>query len=133
MAWRLLIDETERTTVVALPQTIEQCLGEAQAKPLIGILLQFDDVQAAVRILDFQGQFLAALEHLEIDQIARTDAVDAQQPIARLETQLLPDRIRLDMSDDRGLGESGSWFRAQLGQGNASGRLIPHRRRATGT
>ena len=39
VAGRLLIDEAERTVVVALPQPIKECFRKAKAQAVVGVLL----------------------------------------------------------------------------------------------
>jgi hypothetical protein len=109
--------------VIALPQAIEQSLGEGQTQALVRILLQLHHVVAAVWILHLQHQLLLAAEHLQINQVAGADAIDAEQAIAGLEAQLLADGARLDAGDDRRLGKAGllppEHSGLGIGQGNA--------------
>jgi hypothetical protein len=48
-------------------------------------------VKAPLGILHLQGELLLPAENLEVDEIARTDAVDAEEPVAALKAQLLSD------------------------------------------
>ena len=48
MPRRLLIDEAERTAVIALTQPVKQGFGEGQPKAVIGILFKFDDPEDQV-------------------------------------------------------------------------------------
>jgi hypothetical protein len=53
-------------------------------------------VDGAVGILHLKGELLFTHQKLQVDQIAGSHPVDAEQPIAGLNAQLLPDRLRLD-------------------------------------
>ena len=130
VAGGLLVDETEGAAVVALAQSVEQGFAEGQAQALVSILLQLHHVAAAVGILHLEHQLLLRAEHLQIDQIARSDAVDAQQAVAWLEAELLADRARLHPGHHGWLGETGG-ISAGIpglgrGQGDAGGWFVPH-------
>ena len=106
MARGLLIDKAEGTAVVALTQTIKQGLAEGQPKPIVRILLQFNDMDLARGIFDLQTQVFLPHQHLEINQISGPHPVDAEQAITRLKTQLLTNRSRFNADHNSGLGES---------------------------
>jgi hypothetical protein len=91
MAGGLLIDEAEGAVVVALLQAIEERLPEHEPQAVIRLLLQLHPVKAPLGILHLQGELLLPAENLEVDEIARTDAVDAEEPVAALKAQLLSD------------------------------------------
>ena len=105
--------------VVALAQAVEQGFAEAQPQPFIEILLQLHHMQGAVGVLHLQHQLLLPLQHLDVDQVPRTDPVDAAQAITGLKTQLLGDRAGLhrDHHGGPGLGD---------GSGKGKGGLLPH-------
>jgi hypothetical protein len=63
-------------------------------------------VKAPLGILHLQGELLLPAENLQVDEIARTDAVDAEQPVATLKAELLPDRTGLNPNDLSGLGKA---------------------------
>jgi hypothetical protein len=106
MARGLLVYETEGTAIVALAQTIKQSLTEGQPKPIIRILLQFNDMDLARGIFDLQTQVFLPHQHLEINQISGPHPVDAEQAITRLKTQFLANRSRFNADHNSGLGES---------------------------
>ena len=116
---RLLVDEAEGAAVVALAQAVEQGVAEPQPQALVQILLQLHHVEAAVGILHLEHQFLLPLQHLHIDQVPGTHAVDAAQPVTGLKAELLGDRAGLHRGDHGGLGLAG-------GRGQAGGGLLPH-------
>ena len=124
----LLVDEAERAGVVALLEPIEQSLGEAQAQALIEVLLQLHAVDGAVGVFHLQHQIFFAHQHMQIDQVAGALTVDAQQPVAGLEAQLLTDRTRLHRGHHRGLGQPRRLTRRAgvEGNGQAGGGFIPH-------
>jgi hypothetical protein len=106
VALGLLIDKAEGTAVVALAQTIKQGLAEGQPKPIVRILLQFNDMDLARGIFDLQTQVFLPHQHLEINQISGPHPVDAEEAITRLKTQLLSNRTRFNADHNSGLGES---------------------------
>ena len=103
MPRRLLIDEAERTAVIALTQPVKQGFGEGQPKAVIGILFKFDTMLFSSSILDLKDQLLLHAEVAVIDQVPGTDTIDADQLISGLKPECLPDRACLDGGDDRRL------------------------------
>jgi hypothetical protein len=128
MARGLLIDETKGAVIVALAETVEERLAKHQPQPVVRLLLQFDDMKHSFGILHFKTELFLTAENLQIDQIARTDAIDAQQPISTLKPQLLSDRAGLDGHHLSGRGEPRSVFPRGALERNASRGLNPHAR-----
>jgi hypothetical protein len=91
MAWRLLIDEAEGTTIGALPQTVKQSFGERQSKAIVSILLQLNAMQLTGTVTNLECQLLINDEIPVVDEITWTHTIDAEQLITRLESQLLAD------------------------------------------
>ena len=116
--------------VVALPQAIEEGLGETKTKTVIGILLEVHLVQGTRGIAHLEVQLLIDTEVAVVDEIARTNAVDAEQLITRLKAQLLADRTRLNLIHHGRLRLAGNGTGFQGRHRDAGGGLIPHRGRA---
>ena len=52
-------------------------------------------MQGAIGILHFQGELFGAHQKLQIDQIAGTYTIDAQQPVTGLNAELIANGIGL--------------------------------------
>ena len=122
---RLLIDETEGAGVVALLEPVEQGLGEAQAQAFVEILLQLHRVEGAAGIFHLEGELLLPDQKLQVDQIPRAFAVDAEQPIAGLKAELFADGAWLHRGH-HGWGRQPGGRAIKGSQGNPRRGLIPH-------
>jgi hypothetical protein len=118
--------------VVALLQAIKKSLTKHQAQAVINVFLQLHNMEAAPGILHFQGELLFPAKDLKINQITRSDAIDAQQTITTLKAQLLPDGTRLHGEHLGGKGKPGGLFPRGVLERDASRRLNPHARSAGG-
>ena len=94
MPRRLLIDETERTAVSALPQAIKQRLGERKPEAIIRILFEFNAMERPCGVLYLEDEILFNGQIAVINQISWANTIDAEQPIAGFEAELLTDRTR---------------------------------------
>ena len=98
----LLIDKTERASVVALAQAIEQRLTELKAKAVVGVFFKINLVQVSSGIPHLEVQVLLNTEVAVIDQITGPDAIDTEQLVSRLKPQFLADGARLDGNHNSG-------------------------------
>jgi hypothetical protein len=112
--------------VVALLQAIKERLPEHEPKAVIRLLLQLHMVKGPLGILHLQGEFLLPTENLQVNEIARTDAIDAEQPVTTLKAQLLPDRTGLHPHHLGGLGKAWGIPCLEALEGNPCRRLNPH-------
>ena len=77
--------------VVALPQAIKQRLGEGKAQTFVSVLFQIHLMDLTGSIQHLEMKLLLHAEVAVINQISRTDAVDAEQLIAGFKTELFAD------------------------------------------
>ena len=90
----MLVDETERASVVALTQAIKKGFAELKPQPFIGVFLQLHRMGDTGRIAHLKTQLLINAEIAVVDEISGPDAIDAEQLIPGLEAKVFTDRTR---------------------------------------